>query len=116
MVTISNTGNPHKARRPKRCIHCKEHDHDQDKMLGNTHRFHEASGLCPYYRTHKKKFKRPKFYSKCVTPSGISQAHSRGRKHKSSLRSNRSMEKKNKPPKYSLWQDVKAYGRKKRSS
>lgn len=112
MVTISNYG-PHKARRSS-CWHCKQKSHNHDKISGNTHRFHEASGKCPYYRTHKRP-RMPKYYSNCVTPTGISKAHSRSAKHKSSTRSKRSMEKK--PPKYSLWQDVKGYaGRKRRSS
>ena len=77
MVTISNYG-PHKARRDS-CFHCKQKGHNHDKISGNTHRFHEASGKCPYYRTHKRP-KMPKYYSSCVTPTGISKAHSKAKK------------------------------------
>ena len=109
MTTISNYG-PHKARRSS-CFHCKQKSHNHDKISGNTHRFHEASGKCPYYRTHKRP-RMPRFYSACVTPSGISKVH-KAAKHKVSVKTTRT----NKPPKYSLWKDVKGYGgRKKRST
>ena len=100
----------HKATRSS-CYHCKQKDHDSDKISGNTHRFHEASGKCPYYRTHKRP-KRPKYYSKCVTPLGISKAHSKKKKRTKVTTISR---KGARTTKYSLWQDVKGYsGRKRR--